>query len=166
MRRRHAPFALLCLAACGGGGAVVTSVQTKARLAAGDVVIPVGTDSAEVLVELAAAPDTPIRLLQVAVELPTGLALPAADRLLAAVPLVTLDGDVVDGRFVISCGDARNVAAAPLAAGRLFKLRLQTTTPRRPGTWTLRFVDLLAAAADGTAVPAETTPATVDVRVD
>lgn len=166
MRRRNASLSLLCLAACGGGGGLVSPVQAPARLAAADVVIPANADTVDVLVELAASPDTPIRLLQVAVELPPGLALPATGRLQAVAPLVTLDGDVVEGQFVVTCGDARNASASPLQSGSLFRLRVQTATPRQPGTFTLRFLDLRAATADGNPVPASTSPTTVDVRVE
>jgi len=166
MLRASAGLASLLLAACGGGGAaVVVPGQTPARLTAAGAEIGPFADSVEVLVQLAAVPADPVGLLQVAIELPPGLTLPATARLRPARDLVTLDGDMVGDRFVVTCGDARNVQAAPLTAGPLFWLRLQPTSPRQPGTWTVRLSGLRAAASAGAAVPAETNPATVAVVV-
>ncbi|MGB3965094.1 MAG: hypothetical protein WBO45_00070, partial [Planctomycetota bacterium] len=151
----------------GGGGGTVTPppASGNARLAADAVEIGSAATVADVTVQLASAPAEGACLLQVAVELPPELTLPANDRLQAAQPLPTLDGDFAAGRFVVLCGDAQNVAAANLALGPLFRLRLTPASPRQPGTYTVRFVGLKASTRDGTAVPADTNPTVVSVIV-
>ncbi|MCU0866489.1 MAG: hypothetical protein MUC36_22115 [Planctomycetes bacterium] len=158
----------LCVAACGGGGgggAVLPSAPT--RLLATDLELGPTVNQGDVVVRLSSVPDPAPVLLQVAIEIPPQLSLPAGgERLLAAAPLVDLDGDFVDGRFVVMCGDARNANAVPLAVGDLFRLRLQPSLPRQPGTYTVRLRQVLAASRDGAAVAAETETisATVTVR--
>lgn len=160
---------LLLPAACGGGGGgggAAPRLSGPARLAASPVEIPVGAQFVDVLVELAAAPTPLPVLLQVGVDLPTGLALPPTNRLHAATALSTLDGDFVDNQFVILCGDARNADAEPLLPGPLFRLRVTPSVPRTPGVYTLRLQDLRAASPDGkTPIAVETTPTTVEVAV-
>jgi hypothetical protein len=148
----------LCVAACGGGGgggAVLPSAPT--RLLATDLELGPTVNQGDVVVRLSSVPDPAPVLLQVAIEIPPQLALPSGgERLLAASPLVDLDGDFVGGRFVVMCGDARNANATPLAVGDLFRLRLQPSLPRQPGTYTVRLRQVLASSRDGAAVAAET----------
>ncbi|MGC3970440.1 MAG: hypothetical protein QM775_24825 [Pirellulales bacterium] len=168
MLRRSLPCPLLVFAACGGGGGAVAPlpVSTAARLAAENVEIAPAATSADVVVRLAAVPAEAPRLLQVAVELPPGLVLPPSDRLQAIAAVSQLDGDFVGERFVIVCGDAQNPAAAPLAAGPLFRLRVAPTTPRAPGSYQLRFTDLRAASRDGQVpVPVAASPTEITVVV-
>ena len=82
-----------------------------------------------------------------------------------AVPLVTLDGDVVDGRFKVICGDGQNPIANLLPRGPLFRLQLVTTEPRQQGSHTIRLNSLRAVASDGTPIAAETNPTEVVVIV-
>ncbi len=167
-RARLACCLLATLAACGGGGGGGSTPQLSgpARVVAGPAEIPLGAASVDVLVELANVPSPPPALLQLAVEVPAGLALSPTNRLQAATDLVTLDGDFVGDRFVVVCGDARNAAAALLKVGPLFRLRVTPATPRVPGTHQLRLKELIAASRDGqTPLAVETTPAFVDVVV-
>jgi hypothetical protein len=158
---------LLAFAACGGGGGGKTpNLSGPTRLTASPVEIPAAASSVDVLVELAQASSPPPTLLQVAVEVPSGLALATVDRLQAATQLATLDGDFVDDRFVVVCGDAQNAEGSPLPVGPLFRLRIAPASPRVPGTYTLQLKELLAASRDGqTPIAVETTPASVDVVV-
>jgi hypothetical protein len=168
LRARLACCLLAPFAACGGGGggSAPPALSGPARLAAGPAEIPLGATSVDVLVELANVPSPPPTLLQVAVEVPAGLALSPTNRLQAATELVTLDGDFVADRFVVLCGDARNAAAAPLNVGPLFRLRVTPAAPRVPGTYQLRLKELHAASRDGqTPIAVETTPTFVDVVV-
>ena len=142
-------------AACGGssGGTVTPSAQ-PARLTAAAVEIPANAQTAPLLVSLAGEAQPGPALVEVAVELPPQLTLPADDRLQPARPLVTLDGDFVGNRFVVLCGDGENLAAAALADGPLFRLRLQATSPRQPGDYTVTLRNLRAATAAGDEVEA------------
>lgn len=153
------------LAACGGGGgaAAVAPVQTEVRLEASALTITGA--SGELLVSLAQDVRTAPALLQVAIELPPQLQLPVDDRLSAARPLTTLDGDVVDAAFVVMCGDASNSAAEALDAGPLFRLRLLPTQPRTPGTYQVQLREVRAATSDGEAVAARSVPITVPVTL-
>lgn len=161
------PILLLAVAAaCGGGGATTTSVvATTASLGADDVEIGTAAASADLLVRLVSVPAEAPCLLEVGVELPAALALPATGRLQAATALPNLDGDFVGDRFVVMCGDAQNAAAGPLAVGPLFRLRLLPSTPRQAGTYTVRLHNLRAATRHGDAVPVAATPAVIQVVV-
>jgi hypothetical protein len=168
MPRRSLFPVVVALAACGGGGSATVSPQasTEARLAAANVEIGPAATGVDLEVDLVSVPNQPPVLLQVAVELPAGLALPATDRLHAVAPLPDLAGDFKDNRFVVVAGDGHNVGAEPLAVGPLFRLRVVPATPRVPGTYTVRFTDLRAASRDGEApVPVTTVPTSVDVVV-
>lgn len=166
---RASPFVvpLLCLSACGGGGGggTVAPVAVPVRLDAAPLDLGPAVTATELLVRLADDTTEAPALLQVAVELPPALALPASDRLVAATPVPNLDGEPRDGRFVVLCGDARNPDAAALPKGPLFRLRLVTATPRQPGTYELRLVDLEAAAADGRRLPVHTEATVVPVTI-
>ncbi len=165
MRSALLPVLLLC-AACGGGGgsSEVTPSTAPARLAADDLDLGPATTTAELVVRLADAPTLPA-LLEVAIELPNALTLPADHRLLPAVAVPTLDGDFKDGRFVVVCGDAENPVANLLQRGPLFRLQLVTSTPRQPGTYTIRLHDLRAVASDGKDIEVEGNPTSVNVTV-
>jgi hypothetical protein len=165
---------LLLLVACalpascggGGGGSATTPVAADARLAAESIEIGAGAAFADVTVTLASAPAEGTTLLQVDVVLPPQLTLPASERLQPARPLVTLDGDAVDGTFRVICGDASNGAtAANLALGPLFRLRIAPALPRQPGTWRVDLRNLRASTRGGAAVPVDTNPTIVDVTV-
>jgi hypothetical protein len=164
---RRVPFSLLLLlcSACGGGGGGGTPPSSNpARLAADDLDLGPQTQSAELVVRLDDAPVLPT-LLQVAIELPSALVLPSADRLIAAAPVVTLDGEMQDERFVVLCGDAQNPDASPMPRGPLFRLRLLTSTPRQPGTHAIRLHEVRAAAEDGTVIATDANPVTVNVTI-
>jgi len=168
MLRSPSLLVLLVVAACGGGGggtAPTPPSSGPARLGANAIEIPAAASSAEVQVQLTVDSTPAPVLLELAVELPSGLTLPASDRLAASTALVTLDGDFVNQRFVVLCGDAQNKTAAPLASGPLFRLRVVPSTPRVPGTYTLRLLPRRAATQDGEAVAFDSTPTTVDVIV-
>jgi hypothetical protein len=152
-------------AACGGGGGGggAAPVGDATRLAADAAEIAPAALATELLVRLARSPAVAPTLLELAVVLPPQLVLPAGARLQAAAPLANLDGDVVGNRFVVLCGDAQNEAAAPLAVGPLFRLRLQAASPRQPGEYTVRLESVRAASRTGEALPVD--PAPVDVRV-
>jgi hypothetical protein len=163
--------ALLPVAACGGGGgSAPASVPgaTAARLAAAAVEIgPAANAHGELEVRLEAVPSDGPCLLELAVDLPPAVTVPATDRLAPATPapLPTLDGDFVGAAFHVLCGDAANAAAAPLAVGPLFRLRLVAATPRQPGTHRVRLRPLRAATAPGAAAPFDVAPLDVDVVV-
>ena len=135
-----------------------------ARLTAVDLEIPAAATGAELEVRLAAVP-RPAALLAIEIELPNGLSLPPSDRLVPSTPLVTLDGDWQNQRFVVLCGDAQNVAAAPLPIGPLFRLRLLANTPRTPGTYPVRLLARRASTSGGENVTVDTSPTTVNVIV-
>jgi hypothetical protein len=63
------------------------------------------------------------------------------------------------------CGDAQNVSANALGLGPLFKVRLQPSSPRTPGTWQVKLHHLRASSRDGQSVPVDVDPAIVDVVV-
>ncbi|MCB9878636.1 MAG: hypothetical protein H6835_13645 [Planctomycetes bacterium] len=155
----------LGVAACGGGGGggVIAPVQNDVRIEASPLTIT--GDDGELLVSLSDDLRTPPALLQVAIALPPQLRLPAADRLQQARPLTTLDGDTVDGAFVVLCGDAVNAAATPLGAGPLFRLRLQPTQPRTPGTYQVQLREVRASTADGASLAAASAPLSVPVTL-
>ncbi len=158
----------LVLTACGGGGGGGPAVQpsTTLRLGVADAEIGTGANEAELVVRLATVPTVAPTLLEVAIELPSALVLPATGRLAAATGLTNLDGDFVGNRFVVLCGDAQNANATSLQPGDLFRLRVQPASPRVPGTYTVRFLNLRGASRDGTAtVDADTTPITATVVV-
>jgi len=162
MTRRVLP--LLLLAACGGGGGGTPVLPSEpTRLLASDLDLGPAVTQGDLLVRLSTVPEPAPVLLQVAIELPPQLTLPVSDRLLAARPLPTLDGDFVGGRFVVVCGDAQNENAAPLLTGDLFRLRLQPTSPRQPGTYTVRLQQVRAASRSGEEVAAE--PSVVSATV-
>lgn len=159
---------LMALTACGGGaggGSVSPPTTAPTSLASSAIEIGPTAASAELAVQLVASPAPGTALLQVAVELPPQLTLPVDDRLIAARPLTTLDGDFVDGRFVVLCGDAETPGAAPLTPGPLFRLLLQPSQPRQPGTYTVTLRALRAASAAGDALAAATEPVAVRVTV-
>lgn len=156
----------LCLPACGGGGGggTVVPVTTPVQLAAPPLDLGPGSTTAELAVALPQDVARPA-LLRVTIELPPELQFAASDRLVAAVPVPDLDGELQDGRLVVLCGDARNVQAAELPAGPLFRVRLATAVPRRTGTVAVRLVDLQATTADGTPLSVETAPTEVPVVI-
>ncbi len=164
--RRLVPLLLLVPACGGSGGGTVTQVSVPVSLQADALDLGPATSEAELVVRLAGdVAETPV-LLQVEVELPPALLLAATNRLLPAASLVTLDGEVHEGRLRVICGDAQNPTAAPLAKGPLFRVRLVAATPRQPGTYAVRLSGLLAATAAGTrvAVATEATVVTVTLR--
>jgi hypothetical protein len=145
--------ALLGCGGSGGGSRVVDPPQlAAARLAAADLTLGPAPAEGELVVRLASAPDAP-SLLQVAIELPPELTLAPTDRLRAIAPVRDLDGDFVDGRFVVLCGDGQDQNAPALAPGDLFRVRLVPTLPRTPGTYAVRLVAARAATASGQPVP-------------
>jgi hypothetical protein len=158
---------MLSLAACGGGGGGGGQVVPVAptRLLASDLDLGPSVAQGDLVVRLTAAPDPAPVLLQVAIELPPQLTLPANDRLVAVAPLSDLDGDFTGGRFVVLCGDAKNQNAPPLAVGDLFRLRLQPSLPRQPGTYTVRLRQVRAASRAGEELATETEPVTATVIV-
>ncbi len=168
MLRRPPALLLLVLAACGGGGGTVATlpVADATRLAADSVEIAANATETDLVVQLAQLPSTAPSLLQVALELPPQLTLAAANRLQGLASVPTRDGDFVGDRFLIVCGDARNADAATLVAGPLFRVRIATTNPRTPGSYSLRLTDLRAASRDGNGqVPLTTTPVECTVVV-
>jgi hypothetical protein len=142
---------VVLLAACGGGGGGGPPVQPASplRIAVDDVEIGTAAGQVELTVQLIGRPTVAATLLEVAVELPAALSLPANNRLAAAAAISNLDGDFVGGRFVVLCGDAQNANAAALVEGPLFRLRVQPTSPRQPGSYPVRFVNLRGASRDG-----------------
>lgn len=168
MLRSSSLLLLSVVAACGGGGGGGTTTPPATgpvRVGAAAIEVPANANTADVLVDVTVDSTPAPVLLELAVEVPNGLSLPATQRLAAVAPLVTLDGDFVNQRFVVLCGDAQNVSAAPLASGPLFRLRIAPSTPRVPGTYTLKLLPRRAASQDGQAVAFDTTPTTVDVVV-
>jgi hypothetical protein len=174
MLRSSSLAGLWLLSACGGGGGGSSVAGDRfdlpARVAAEPIEIGPTSSVAELLVQLTGSPLPPPTLLELAIELPPALSLPASDRVRPATTLVDLDGDFVPGdavgdRFVVLCGDAQNPAAVPLAAGPLFHLRLLPTNPRTVGTWPVVLRDLRAAASDGRSVPSGPDPVTVQVTI-
>lgn len=166
--RRCVCLSTLALAACGGGGGGGVSpppVSTASRLTAAPVQFAAGATSAELSVGMVAATTDAPALLQVEVELPAALTLPATDRLHAVATMPNLDGDWKQGRFVVLCGDASNQDAAPLASGTLFRLRLEPTLPRQVGTHVVRLRELRAATAGGHSSPVDNTPVEVAVEL-
>jgi len=157
----------LILAACGGGGgsAVPPATAPSARLEAQPIEIGTTMTVADVTVALAQRPEPAPALLQARVTLPPELTLPAQDRLAPATPLVTLEGNLVGGDFLIVCGDASNQNAAPLPNGALFRLRVAPSVPRTPGTYTLTLRDLKAATIEGDDVPLVADAVTVAVTI-
>lgn len=156
---------LLVLAACGGGGGGGSvDVRNPVRLAAAKVEIGGASTGGELAVTLPGAPAGDPALLELTVELPAALQL-ATNPLHADRTLPTLDGNLVDGKFVVVCGDAHNKAAAALTAGGLFRLGFLCTTPRQVGTHSIRLAVRRAAANDGTVVPVDPNPVLVDVVV-
>lgn len=167
MRMTCRVLVLLLLSACGGGGGGPPVQPTEpTRLLASDLELGPTVTQGDLVVRLSTAPEPAPVLLQVAIELPPQLTLPTNERLLAARPLPTLEGDFRGGRFVVMCGDAANENAASLLPGDLFRLRLQPTLPRQPGIYTVRLQQVRAASRDGVEVAAEPTvvAATVIVR--
>ena len=165
---RCAPLpALLVLAACGGGGGATAVPPTAVplHLAADDLDLGPATTAAELRVRLAGDAAAGAVLLEAKIELPPALSLAPNDRLTALTPLTTLDGDLGAGSFHVVCGDARNPAAAQLATGPLFAVRLVTSKPRQAGTYTLRITGLRAATKDGAPVAVEPAPTVVSVVV-
>ncbi|HEX5051440.1 MAG TPA: hypothetical protein VFZ65_06680 [Planctomycetota bacterium] len=160
-------LALLLVPACGGssGGGATPPAAAPARLTAADLDLGPATTSADLVVGLATTTEPAPVLLQFAVELPSALSVAPTDRLQAAVPLATLDGDFKDGRFVVLCGDGQNANASALQVGPLLRLRLVTATPRQPGTYTILLRDLRAATNDGGASAATTEPTSVQVTI-
>jgi hypothetical protein len=167
MPRLPHPLALLLLTACGGGGGSgpVAPLNTPLRLEADALDFAPAATTADLTVRLAGEPAQAPVVLQVAVELPPAMTLASGAKLTPARQLATLDGDIVDGRFLIVCGDAENVVAAPLGKGPLFRLRLATSTPRQPGTFAIRLVGLRASAAGGDVVTSETQPLSIPVTI-
>lgn len=166
MHRYLAPAILLSLSACGGGGGgTVAPVTVPVRLQADALDLGPSTSSAELVVRLASETTEAPVLVQATIELPPALTLAAVDRLLPVAALPTLDGEWRDGQFVVICGDAQNAVAAPLPRGPLFRVRLVATSPRQPGTYELRLIELRAAAADGTRLPIDTAPSVVSVTL-
>ncbi|MBX3464077.1 MAG: hypothetical protein KF830_12965 [Planctomycetes bacterium] len=167
MRWRPAVPLLLFVPACGGGGGGGSTppAALPVRLAAAPLDVGPATTAVDLVVELADATSIAPVLLQVAIELPPALALAPADRLQAIAGVPDLDGETKDGRFVVLCGDARNPAAAPLAKGPLFRLRLVTSTPRQLGVHQIRLRDLRAADSAGTNLAVDPAPALVAVTV-
>lgn len=166
MLRRALLSALVLLPACGGGSSgPVAPVGTPLRLEADALDLGPATTTAELTVRLAGEPQLSPVALQVAVELPPALLLAAGSKLVPATPLATLDGDVIDGRFLIVCGDAQNVVAAQLAKGPLFRVRLATSTPRQTGTFQVQLTGLRASTAGGEPVAVEATPTVVQVVI-
>ncbi len=158
----------LSLSACGGGGgggAAVPPVAAAARLLAEAIEIGPAVTVADVTVSLAKQPEAAPALLEAHIELPPELSLPNQDRLTAAAPLVTLDGNFVDERFVVICGDASNQNAVALPNGELFRLRVTPTLPRKPGSYTITLRNLRAATSDGSNVPLESETVSVSVTI-
>ncbi len=159
---------LLLASACGGGGGASETpapIGSETRLSADTLEIGAAVVSVDLLVQLIDTPAVAPTLLQVAVELPPQLTLPPNDRLQAAQALATLDGDFVDGRFLVMCGDAQNAAGSTLGRGPLFRVRLQPASPRVPGTYTVRLHHLRASSRDGEALAVDANPAVVTVVV-
>lgn len=161
------PFAVLSvLAACGGGGGGGGApATTPTRLSAAALDLGPATTEAELAVQLAATPAQPPVLLEVAVELPAGLTLASGNPLVATQSTPTLDGGTVGGRYVVVCGDAKNKAATPLQPGPLFRVRVQTTTPRQTGTYSITLRNLRASNSDGSAAAVDPNPTIVSVTV-
>lgn len=155
---------LLLLSACGGGGSSPSTVSTPIRLSAVALELAPATTSAELVVQLSEAPAPAPVLIEVDLELPDGLVL-TADPLQAAQPAPTLDGGLVDGRYRVVCGDARNKTALPLQVGPLFRVRVTTATPRRTGTFSITLRNLRAAQSNGEAVAVDPNPTVVSVTV-
>jgi hypothetical protein len=156
---------LLLLSACGGGGGGGGSpAATPTRLAAAALDLGPATTETELAVQLAATPAPPA-LLEVAIELPAGITIANGNALVAAQSAPTLDGGMVAGRYVVVCGDAHNQTAAALQPGPLFRVRLQTTNPRRTGSYSITLRNLRAANSDGTTAAVDPNPTVVSVIV-
>ena len=157
--------ALLLFSACGGGGGGGPTVTAAVRLAAVDIDLAASTTSAELAVSLVHQSTTAPAMLQVAIELPPALTVALGDPLSAAQPLITLKGELRNGRYLVVLGDDRNRDALPLANGPLFRLRLATTTPRQVGTFQITLRDLLAAQSGGAPADFDVNPATATVTI-
>lgn len=157
----------LILVACGGGGgsAATPAAAPSARLEAQPVEMGATMTVADITVALAQRPEPAPTLLEARVTLPPELTFPAQDRLVAATPLVTLEGNLVDNEFIIVCGDASNANATPLPNGSLFRLRVAPSTPRTPGTYTVTLRDLKVASSAGDSVPLAAEAITVAVTI-
>lgn len=168
MRSSWFVLAALGLAACGGGGGggdPVPPVAVNAIIQVAPLEIAAGSGAADLTVALTEGGSPAPALLEAHLELPPELRLPAQDRLLSASNTVMLDGNLVDGRFVVLCGDNKNVDALPLASGPLFSVRLEPTPPRRPGTYTVTVRNLRAASSGGDNVPLAADTLTVAVTI-
>lgn len=155
------------LAACGGGGGGdgAPPVTPSAEFAAAAATIAPAAASGDLVVSLRSTSTSPPALLEVHVELPPELQLASQDRLTAIAP-VSVDGDFHGDRFVVLCGDSTNPSAAPLPVADLFRLRLQPTEPRQPGTYTVTLQGLRAATSAGADVPLAATAFPVTVTVE
>jgi hypothetical protein len=166
--RRSSPIAVLLLAACGGGGGGgdgTPPVTQSAAFTATTAPIAPSADGTDLIVALRSTASPAPALLQVDVELPPQLQLAQQQRLSAIAPL-SVDGDFDGERFVVLCGDSTNPSADPLPIGDLFRLRVQPSQPRQPGTYTIALRGLRAATSAGADVPlaAQTIPVTVTVQ--
>jgi len=164
MLRAPLVSSLLLLSACGGGGGSPSAVSTPIRLSAAALEVAPTATSAELVVQLSEAPAPAPVLIEVAIELPPGLVL-TEDPLQAAQPAPTLDGGLVDGRYRVVCGDARNKSALPLQVGPLFRMRVTTAVPRQVGTYSITLRNLRAAQSNGEAVAVDPNPTVVSVTV-
>lgn len=162
-----APVLLTACGGGGGGGSAPPPAGPGASLAAPAVRIASGSTRADLTVRLTSGATPAPVLLQAQVELPPQLRFADADRLRAATPFQTLEGNLVDdATFAILCGDSANVGAATLPLDDLFRVGLEVKQPRQPGTYTVLLRDVRMASADATRVPTTASQLQVPVTIE
>jgi hypothetical protein len=157
---------LACLPACGGGGGEA-SVATALRLALDGMTLPAIAQQGTVTLHLAEVPagSRPVLIeCDVVVDPPLVRAL-ATGALQAQQALATLDGQQMATGFHVLCGDAQHQDAQPLAAGALFHLALEATSPRTSGEATVSVRNRRVVDAAGDAVPVDGAPVPARVVV-
>ncbi|MFK7743017.1 MAG: hypothetical protein AB8H80_22075 [Planctomycetota bacterium] len=159
---------LVSLGGCGGGGGEEPPVLGVAgQIGASATSIPAGSSRTELTVALITRSRPDAVLLEARVELPPQLTLTTGpEQLVALTPLQTLRGNFADGAFRILCGDTVNPStqAQPLPTTELFRIGLTATSPRTPGTYTVRLSDLRMASAAGE--DAKVAQATLDIEIE
>lgn len=174
MRSSWSQLVCLALVACGGGGggdSPTSPVVANASLQVGPVELLAGEASKELIVSLSQAEGSAPALMQMDIELPPELTLPSSNRLTAATPLVTLEGNYANNNnnnntFAVLCGDASNRTAQALPNGALFRLRLVAASPRTKGSFvvTIKNVRAATSAGESVALASQTLTATVTIR--
>jgi hypothetical protein len=171
MRSSCSQLVCLVLVACGGGGgdSPTPPVAANASLQVAPVELLASETSKDLVVSLSQAEGTAPALMQMDIELPPELTLPSSNRLTAATPLVTLEGNYANNNnntFAVLCGDASNRNAQALPNGALFRLRLVAASPRSTGSFivTIKNVRAATSAGESVALANQTLTAAVTIR--